>query len=188
MRHEVLVKGGPGFCNALRMSLINDTTSLAACRIHFEANSSCFNNEYLAHRVGMIPFRRIAQQGDGTLRIRAKGPKRVYAKDFEGIGIEPVYGHILIAVLGTEEQQLDLTAHFDSAAASRHARYATVAAVGMRPADAAADAHAISFELVDEQRSPKGIVHEALGALEKRVNEALLALAAQPERPLKSCC
>ena len=131
-RYKVEISSGPGFSNAVRMSLINETTSLAACRVEFEKNTTCFNNEFLAHRIGLIPFRRTESEGL-ELTLDAKGPRRVYAKDLSGVGVEPVHGGVMIACLGNAEQALRLRVHFDEQKGKTHARYMSVSAVGMKP-------------------------------------------------------
>lgn len=184
-RHKLQIGGGAGFCNAVRTSLIDDTTSLAAKEVVVKRNTSCFNNEFLAHRLGMIPFRRTESEGM-ELSVVAKGPRRVYARDLVGIGVEPVYGGVMVACLGNAEQQIDLTVRFDEQRGSKHARYMSVSAVGMRPT--ADGRHELSFETVDPKRDARDLCRAALDRLERRVDGALLALAQQPAAPLRSCC
>lgn len=184
-RAAVRLRGGPGVCNAFRMSLLNDTTALAACKVSFDVNSSSFNNEFLAHRIGMVPFRRTEAEGD-TLRLVVQGPARVHARDLSGIGVEAVHGGVLIAALGTAEQRIEATVYFDERKGGEHARYMPVCAVGMRPHGP--DRHEVSFEVIDPQRSARAVAQEALRSLEERVDRALRALADQPADPPRSCC
>lgn len=185
-RHRVIIESGPGFSNAVRMSLLNDTTSLAACRVEFEKNTSCFNNEFLAHRIGITPFRKSESAGL-ELTLDVVGPRRVYAKDFQGLGVEPVHGEIMIACLGNAEQALRLRVHFDEKPGKTHARYMSVSAVGMKPTHGA-QKHELTFETVDERRSARALCAEALDHLEARLDKALLALANQPSEPPRSRC
>ena len=44
------------FANALRRSLISDIITFAPDNVTFEINTSCQTDEYIAHRIGLIPF------------------------------------------------------------------------------------------------------------------------------------
>ena len=177
-----ILDGGVGFCNAVRRSLISDTAMWAPCSLEVQSNTSCETDEYIAHRVGMIPFRRT---GHGeTLKLKAVGPAKVCAKDFVGTCFEPMHGAIVIMELG-KEQELDVTVHFDKKRASSHVRYAPLSAVGMERVDRSR--YRIAFEVLDD-RTPTAALHEALDALEERVDRALQNIAHQPDPPPTSMC
>lgn len=44
------------FLNTLRRIMISEIPSLAIDRIHIETNTSCFHDEFLAHRIGLLPI------------------------------------------------------------------------------------------------------------------------------------
>ena len=184
-RHTVTLKGGAGFANAVRMSLLSDVTNVAPKSVTFEANTTCFNSEMLAHRIGLIPFR-AAGEGD-TLTLDITGPKVVYARDLVGTAYVPVHDFIDIAHLGTAEQTLKLTVHFDRQRAGKHARYSPCCAVGMRRLDGDGR-YEIGFELLDPERSASDVLREALDALDARLDGALRQLSHQPAHPPQSCC
>ena len=62
-----VLDGGAGFCNAVRRSLIGDVAMWAPCEVDVRINTSCETDEYLAHRIGMVPFRRVGHGEEMTL-------------------------------------------------------------------------------------------------------------------------
>lgn len=172
MKGQFVLSGGPGFCNAVRRTLLSDVTAWAPYEVVVRDNTSCQTDEFLAHRIGLVPFRRVGN-GD-EMCLEARGPCTVRAKDLVGPGFEAVHPEIELMVLADAAQHLDLTVRFDERPASAHARYATCAAVGMVRVDA--DRHRVTFETHGD-RDPKAVLLEALDHLDARVDRALQALA-----------
>ena len=184
----------------------------APFQLTIRTNTSCHTDEFVAHRIGLVPFKRVGN-GD-TMEIKMCGPCTVYARDVIGPAFEAVFPSIEISRLGPR-QELDLTVHFDEQFASKHARYAPCAAVGMlslglrRSEGKRNDAQShdrwndesdsddddstdkeeckISFEIIDG-RTPVELMYSALDRLEQRVDNALVALGNQPIHPPKSMC
>lgn len=177
-----ILDGGSGFCNAVRRSLIGDVAMWAPHQVDVQVNTSCETDEFLAHRIGLIPFRRTGHGEKMTLA--ARGPGVVRASDFVSTSFAPMHGCIVLMELGPE-QELQLTVHFDQRRASTHVRYSPLAAVGMERVDRSR--HRITFDVIDE-RTPLNALHEGLDALEERVDRALHNLAHQPDPPPKSMC
>ena len=67
--------------NAVRRTLVSDLPTIAATHVHVYVNSSCFPDEYVAHRIGMLPLRGPLRKG--TLRIDRAGPCRVLGRDLQ---------------------------------------------------------------------------------------------------------
>lgn len=175
------VPGGVGFCNALRRTLLHDVRSTAPCRVTMHTNTSCQTDEFLAHRIGLIPFQRVGN-GD-TMRLRAEGPGAATAAHFTGPAFDAVHPEIEIMQLGAGHA-LDLTVHFDEQPAGKHARYSMCAGVGMK---VGTDACRLTFSSIDGRPARTHLL-EALDHLDARTARALRALAAQPETPPKSFC
>ena len=183
MKGSIVLPGGVGLCNAVRRALLSDLKSWAPCEVDIRVNSSCQTDEFLAHRIGLIPFRRVA---DGTgMILSAEGPTIVYASDITGPSFEAIHGDIVVMVLG-KGSQLDLSIRFDQRKASAHARYAMCAAVGMERIDGDGR-HRIVFDTIDEQ-PPDRVLNEAIDAVETRVDGALRQLGRQPAVPPRSMC
>lgn len=180
--HTFDVPGDTGLANALRRTLLSDLETWAPYKVTFRANTSCQTDEFLSHRIGLIPFRRVGNGNEMTLK---KTGGVVTAGDVTGCAFEAVHGGIQIMDLG-DSSSLDITIHFDKRRASTHARYSTCAAVGMR--QLSRDNHRISFELHDERLRAAEVMLRAMDCLESRVDRALLQLASQPDPPPRSRC
>ena len=164
----------PGLCNAIRRSLLSDITMWAPKEVAFRCNTTWQTDEYIAHRVGLIPFRRVGNVD--SMELKLQGPGVARASDITGPGFEAIQGDIEIMTLPSSEQKLDLTIHFDEQKASKHARYSKCCAVGMRKDGAV---HKLSFGTIDGSR-PIDALLEAVNALDVRVQNALISLANQP--------
>ena len=174
--------GGAGLCNAVRRALCSDVETWAACAVYVRRNTSCETDEFLAHRIGLLPLRQTDAAEDCTLALRAVGPRTVYARDLVGARARPVLEDVPLVRLG-KDQEIDLEVRLDRRRASVHPRYAPCSAVGMEPID-----HGRRHRLLllsNDDRTPRALVEEALVALLARVQEALHQLAHQPGEPPK---
>ena len=174
------LKGGVGFCNAVRRSLLADVKTESPCEVTFRCNTSCQTDEFIAHRIGMIPFRRVGNGNEMELKVNGRN---AMSSDFVGPAFEPC--HEIEVMTLTEDQMLDLTVRFDQRAGSKHARYVKPAAVGMKSMNNGV--HRIVFDTIDDE-NPKVYMLQALDALEERVNHALHQLANQDGDVPRSMC
>tara|TARA_B110000046_G_scaffold78764_1_gene86910 strand:+ start:1762 stop:2325 length:564 start_codon:yes stop_codon:yes gene_type:complete len=182
----VLGGGGVGFCNAVRRALLSDVRAWAPYEVELRVNTSCVTDEFLAHRIGLLAFRRVADGAANEVTLRASGDACAVAcaHDLGGVNFAPVHPAVEIVPLGPG-QALDLTVRLDRQPASKHARYALCAAVGMEAVDGGR--HRVTFETVDD-RPPLHVLREALDALDARADAALLQLAQQPAVPPRGMC
>ena len=171
-----------GLANAIRRSLTSDLENWAPSSVTIRENTSCQTDEYIAHRIGLIPFRRVGV-GDEMTLLKTGG--MAVAGDISGLAFEAVHKGIPLMDLA-DASKLDLTIHFDKKRACTHARYSTCSAVGMKPLDN--NTHRISFELHDEQLNASDVILRAIQCVEERVDRALLQLANQPTTPPRSRC
>ena len=102
----------------------NEIPAPACASVTFHTNTSCFCDEILAHRFGMIPFRATAE---ATLRLHARGPRIVRTSDIEGEAACPAHLDLLVVVLGPEEE-LHVDLHVRFGTGREHARHSTVVA------------------------------------------------------------
>lgn len=184
MSSSFALSGGVGFCNAIRRILLTDLEMWAPKELTIHSNTSCQTDEYIAHRVGMIPFEKTGE-GD-TITLSSIGPGMVTSKQFNGHAFTPIHDTIEIMQLDTN-QQLKFTVHFDKQKASTHARYSPCSAVTMSAMDDKTERHKISFESITSD-TPKSLILSALDHFEARIDRALLQLANQPKVPPKSMC
>lgn len=175
--------GGTGFVNAVRRTLLSDIGMWAPYQVLMKENTSCHTDEYIAHRIGLIPFRK-SGNGD-TMNLLAEGPCIVHASDVTGPAFSAVKENIEVVQL-LEGQNIDMVIHFNFKIASVHARYCPVSGVGMRRLDGEGR-HSLSFESLDGSDEKK-ILLLALDTLDSRIDSALLQLANQPSVPPNSMC
>jgi hypothetical protein len=159
----------------------SDLKSESPYEVEIRENTSCQTDEFIAHRIGMIPFRRVGN-GD-TIELCVKD-RPALASDFIGISFEPCT-ELEVMTLKTG-QSLNLTVKFNEHLASKHARYCKCAAVGMQKIDNEGR-HKITFETIDDS-DPKAMMTTALDALETRVDNALLDLSrSDVPAPISMC-
>lgn len=75
------------FANAVRRMLTNSVDCFAVDKVTFYENTSAMFDEYISHRIGLIP---LVTPGSGydekdeiTFNLEAEGPKTVYSKDLK---------------------------------------------------------------------------------------------------------
>lgn len=181
-RHGFVIPADVGLANGIRRSLLSDLENWAPCSLTIRVNTSCQTDEYIAHRIGLIPFRRIGN-GDEMTLVQTGGI--VCADATKGCAFEAVHPGLPIMDLG-DDATLDLVIHFDKQKASVHARYSTCAAVGMHRVDDGR--HKITFELHDPLVNASEVMMRAIQSLEARVDDCLLQISHQPDPPPKSRC
>ena len=83
--------------NAIRRS-INEIRILAIDEVEFYKNDSVLNDQIIAHRLGLVPLKRINVKDSNPLQLKlsVKGPKIVYASE---LGEQIVYPDMPIIVL-----------------------------------------------------------------------------------------
>ncbi len=72
--------------NALRRMLINSVDCFAIDKVTFYENNSVMFDEYIAHRIGMVPIttpKGYNEKDEVLFSLEAEGPKTVYSKDIE---------------------------------------------------------------------------------------------------------
>ena len=113
--------------NAIRRTVLSDLPSFAIEDVSFYENTSPLFNEYIAHRLAMIPLtfdENASPDVKITLSIEATGPSIVYSKDFKSTDdkITPATQHIPIMTL-MENQTLRLEAVAILGSPSQHAKF-----------------------------------------------------------------
>ena len=175
------LSGGVGFCNAIRRSLLSDLMTEAPCNVRMRVNTTCFTDEFLSHRIGLVPFRRV---GNGsTMSLDVTGPASVMSSMLVGPAFECVHD-VEIARLGAEHR-LSLVVNFDTRPASAHSRYSPCAAVGMKVND---DSMCEIRFRSNDSRTPTELISNALDHTDERLQRALHSLASQPQTPPQSYC
>jgi len=109
--------------NAIRRS-IEEIDILAVDEVEIFANDSALYDEYLSHRIGLIPLKTDKRMGESTkveMKLKKKGPCWVYSGDLKGAG-KVVYENIPITLL-EEGQEIELIATATLGKGVQHAKY-----------------------------------------------------------------
>lgn len=184
MRWAFEIKAGVGVANGVRRALISSTKSWAPSCMTVKRNTSSYTDEYLAHRLGLVPFQKVGEGEDMALKERGK--KMVHASSLVGHAFEAAHAESLPLLFLEEGQELDVVVHFEEGNGRKHARFCPCAAVGMYKVGAGK--YRIEFELLHPGRDPHELAVQALKNMEEEVDEALLQLAKQPQTPPEGYC
>jgi len=169
MKGEFIIPSTTGAANAIRRSLLNDIKFWAVNELVITKNTTCQADEFIAHRLGLVPFRKV---GNGEeMKIRVKD-RTLMASDVVGVAFQPVHDMEVMDMI--PGQSFEAVLKFTQATGKTHARFKCCAAVGMKPFKDGL--YNITFETIDD-RLPYDAVVEALRSLKTRVDDALLQLA-----------
>ncbi len=97
-----------GFANLLRRYAMSRVPVLAIDTVTFYDNTSAFWDEYLAHRLGLMPVTtpdKTPENAEIIFSLDAEGPKTVYSSDLESSDkeIKMAKEKIVIATLGPDQ-------------------------------------------------------------------------------------
>lgn len=166
MKKEYTLPTSFGLANALRRALIMDIDSWAPDTVTIRKNTTCQTDEYIAHRIGLIPFQKVGNCT--TMEISTQG-KTLCASDIKGVGFKPVCDIEIIEML--EGQELDATINFSLKKGKEHARYKMCAGVGIEKINN--ETHKLSFETINDE-NPDLVLKKAIESLHEKVDKALL--------------
>ena len=116
-----------GFANLLRRYCINSIPTFAIEEVSIYENSSSFFDEYIAHRLGLIPLTTPAKalkNEEVTLMLDAEGPGVTYSKDLKSTSkdVMPVSDKIPLLKL-LEEQKVRIEAKAVVGIGKQHAKF-----------------------------------------------------------------
>tara|TARA_B100000482_G_C12612805_1_gene299816 strand:- start:2587 stop:3132 length:546 start_codon:yes stop_codon:yes gene_type:complete len=152
--------------NAIRRALLSDIETVAPNTILIKENTSCQTDEYICHRIGLIPFLQQKEEVNYkeeclTLNVSNRTPK---TSDFEGDAFKTIYETDLIKLI--DGQTLNIEVYFNRGTAKEHARYSPVAAVGYELQDKKI---VFTFESINGE-CPSVHLKKALLKLQNRLN------------------
>ena len=126
-----LVDGTDAMANAIRRTLLMDVPVLATDTVRILTNSSSFPDEYIAHRIGLVPLSGALESS--VLCLDVTGPGQVLAGDLTSPdrAVQVVAADTLLVEL-LEDQKLHLEAHVVVGTGKRHARWCAAVAPAYR--------------------------------------------------------
>ena len=123
-RKNVQLSGHPNEVNAFRRSLISKLKTIAPSYITIQKNTTALTDEFIAQRIGMIPFDQDHME-PAELHVVGRYAK---ASDFKGHACP--FEDIIVAHVD-DDQELHLTVEFTEGIGSDHARFSKTCGVGM---------------------------------------------------------
>jgi DNA-directed RNA polymerase alpha subunit len=114
-----------GLPNAVRRALLRDVSTFAPTEVVIRRNTSCQSDEYIAHRLGLIPF---VQNGTShtPLSLNVSG-RTAKTSDLRGDSFRAV--HEIPIVRLNDTQTLDFDLRFEKGTAADHAKFAQIGPV-----------------------------------------------------------
>tara|TARA_B110000046_G_scaffold167141_2_gene184576 strand:- start:2218 stop:2781 length:564 start_codon:yes stop_codon:yes gene_type:complete len=157
--------------NAIRRALMSDVETYAPSEIVVHANTSSQTDEFIAHRIGLIPF---AHTGEAlsALSLNVTG-RTASSADFAGDCFRAP--HVTPIVRLIENQTLHVDVRFAKGTAATHAKHAHVGPVSYQKRG---EQTTVSFETLAEN-CPLGYTLSALESLLRRIDDSIFAVETQ---------
>jgi DNA-directed RNA polymerase alpha subunit len=160
------VKSNTKLANSIRRALMCDVQNYAPTSVSVRENTSCQTDEYIAHRIGLIPFRKTSDDPTKKMVLNVRD-RQAMSRDIVGGAFEATVD-IPIIKLGPE-QHLDLDVEFGQGTGTMHAKFSHIGAVSYQ---IDADVTHMSFETF-EGTDPVQYLIEAINSLSRRVNDTI---------------
>jgi DNA-directed RNA polymerase subunit D len=160
------------YANALRRASINSVPVFAIDRITFYENTSPMFDEYIAHRIGLVPVltpsKGYDEKDEILFTLDATGPKTVYSKELPSSdkSVKVANDGIPIIKLAAE-QRLRLEGKAITGTALRHSKFQPGLITYEQKGDDSFDFYVESFG----QMPPKEIINKACNELIEGVKE-----------------
>ena len=170
--------------NALRRTMMIEVPSMAIDEIDFYENTSSMFDEYLAHRIGLVPLTnsdsyKLAEdccEGNcgkcSTLfTLDVQGPATIYSKDMKGKDdeVKPVYDNVPILRLA-EGQVVRLEAKAIAGRGKVHAKFQPCIA-SYNTVKSKEDVFEFEVESFGNYKKPEQILETALQIMQDKVEE-----------------
>ena len=117
-----------GVANALRRTMIADVTSLAIETVEFQKNSSVLTDEYIAHRLGLVPLTSPNNENEAGFRLTSRADEKLSVTTgmlASHDAPRPAHDDIIIVKL-RRNQSLKLTAKAARSNGKDHAKWTPV--------------------------------------------------------------
>lgn len=168
----VLKDATNSYANALRRAATNHVKCFAIDTITFYENSSAIFDEYIAHRIGLIPIRTpgtgYSDEDEILFTLEAEGPKTVYSKELEGKDKEVKVANDNIPIIKLAEgQKLRIDCKAIMGSGSKHAKFQPGLITYEQSDDNTFNFYVETFG----QMPPKEIINKAFSAIKDELKD-----------------
>ncbi len=162
---------GPGLANAIRRAAINSVKTFAIDKVTFYENTSAMFDEYIAHRIGLVPIRTPGKGYNDTdeivFTLDATGPKTIYSKELESSDKDVRVANENIPIMKLADgQRLRVEGKALMGNARKHAKFQA----GLVTFEQSKDTYEFYIETFG-QMSPKEIINKAFDAIKEELKE-----------------
>ncbi|MCL4389001.1 MAG: DNA-directed RNA polymerase subunit D [Candidatus Marsarchaeota archaeon] len=173
----VLKEATNAYANAVRRAATGSVPTFAIDAVTFYENSSAMFDEYIAHRIGLVPIttpsRGYSEKDEVVFTLEAEGPKTVYSKELKSADKEVKAANDAIPLIKLAEgQRIRLDGKARMGVGSTHAKFQPGLVTYEQKGDDTFEFYVESFG----QMPPKQIINKALDAIEEQA-DSLLAKA-----------
>lgn len=166
-RCDFEIHGKWNIANALRRALLSDVCNIAPDCVTIRKNTSCQTDEFIAHRIGLIPFcASHAEEATSSARLTVHG-RTAMARDIVSSAYT-AHTDMPIMKLGPD-QSLDLDISFRTGTGDDHARFSHIGAVRFA---SQANCTKMGFEVITDV-PPLVYLSAALESLLNRINTTI---------------
>ncbi len=158
------------YANAVRRTAMNNVKTFAIDRVTVYENTSAMFDEYIAHRIGLVPLstpKRFKDEDEVMFTLDATGPLTVYSKDLETKDKDISVANDKIQIMKLAEgQRLRLEGKARVGTGSKHAKF--------QPGLITYEENKGKFTFYVEtfgQMTPKEIVGRALESIEDELKD-----------------
>lgn len=160
------------YANALRRTAINRVKCFAIDTVTFYENSSAIFDEYIAHRIGLIPIKTPASgysdEDEIIFTLEAEGPKTVYSRELEGKDKDVKVANDAIPIIKlAAEQKIRIDCKAIMGIGAKHAKFQPGLVTYEQINDNTFNFYVETFG----QMPPKEIINKAFAAIKDELKE-----------------
>ena len=168
----VLKDATNAYANAIKRTATGSVATFAIDQITFYENSSAIFDEYIAHRIGLVPITtplKGYKDGDEILfTLDETGPKTVYSRDLSSSDKEVKVANESIPIIKlVEDQKVRIEAKARMGVGMEHAKFQPGLVAYEQKEDDAFEFYVESFG----QMPPRQIINKAFDVIEERLQE-----------------
>ncbi len=160
------------YANAIRRIATGSVSTFAIDTVTFYENSSVMFDEYIAHRIGLIPITTPAkgytEKDEVLFTLEAEGPKTVYSKDIASADKEVKVANDAIPVIKlAEEQTIRIEGKALMGIGAKHAKFQPGLVTYDQKGDSTFEFYVESFG----QMPSRQIINKAFDVIEEQLRE-----------------